>query len=97
MNDTLFCYSCNIDAPLLPCSSYHGPELARDRDITLHNISVAICSCGITPEIPALGPLMDLVRTVPHQQHFSWLAPTARWAIGKHLQPGHPLFHLRRR
>jgi hypothetical protein len=61
-------------------------NMLRDRPVMLHGVDVYEDSCechgvGESPEIPCLGPLLDLLKANPEANEAQWLAEDNKWYV----------------
>lgn len=56
--------------------------LVKGRLVKLTGIRVLSCPCGLSPEIPALGPLVDQIQEIPYpRQMWNWNTSAQAWDL----------------
>jgi hypothetical protein len=71
------CDYCN-QVPQPSTEDYVSEYMVRNRTITVRNITVYRCKCGVMPEYQALGPLLDGITASPDTEQ-TWARIDNKW------------------
>lgn len=71
------CTICDVE-PLPSTEDYTLDYMVTNRTITLRNITVYRCKCGVTPEFWALGPLLRGIIASPDTEQ-TWARIDDKW------------------
>ena len=75
----MICYRCGLPKTLEPQQIFIDSNLVRDKVVTLENVTIAKCQCGLIPVYQSFSRLLLEIKLNPLASRFRWDEKKQKW------------------